>query len=212
LSRLAVSNRGINDLVFSPDSSLLAASPSGVPVQLWSVAKRERVAVLQTDFGDSAAMTFSPDSTRFATADTDTRVRIFDHNGKLQATYTGFLLEPFAISFTHDSEQVVVGGADCTLTFLDASDGHVLRRLAKQSDPIFWVTALPNGASLLSLQIDAASLGTHTTLLWDIPAGTSRKLAFDARHMIGFGIQADEKPLFLTADSDTSLTAWGLSN
>lgn len=210
--RLAVSDRGINDVAFSPDGSLLAANPSGAPVQLWNVEKRKRVAELQTDFSDSAAMTFSPDGARFATPDTDTRVRIYDRSGKLQATYAGFLLEPFAISFTHDSKQVVVGGADCMLTFLDASDGHVLRQLAKQPDPIFWAAALPNGVSVVSLHIDAAALGTFTMLLWDVPAGTPRKLGFDARHMVGFGTSNDDKPLFMTADSDTSLTAWVLSN
>lgn len=210
--RLAASGGDINDLAFSPDGSLLAVNPHEGPVQLWNVAKRERVAALQTDFSGSAAMTFSPDSSRFATADADTRVRIYDRTGKLQATYTGFLLEPFAISFTHDSKQIVVGGADCMLTILDAVDGHMIRQLAKQPDPVFWAAALPNSASLVSLHIDAAGLGTYTTLLWDIPAGTSRKLAFDAKHMVGFGISTGEKPLFLTADSDTSLTAWLLSN
>ena len=94
----------------------------------------------------------------FATADGDTSVRIYDRNGKLKATYSDLLLEPFAISFMPDGKQVVIGGADCTLTILDASDAHVVRRLPKQPDPIFAVAALPDGVSLLSVHIDAARL------------------------------------------------------
>ena len=148
----------------------------------------------------------------FATADGDTSVRIYDRRGKLKATYSELLLEPFAISFTPDGKQVVIGGADCMLTILDASDAHVVRQLAKQADPIFAVAALADGMSLVSLQIDAARLDKFTTLRWDIRTGERRELPIDGAHLVGAGTTAGRKSVFFTADSDATLTAWTLSN
>ena len=209
---LAVTDRSITSLMFSPDGSLLAVSPHEAPVQLWNVATGEWIATLQTEFSGTISTDFSPDSSWFATADADTRIRIYDRNGKLRAKYTDLLLEPFAISFTADGKQVIFGGADCILTFLDASSGQVVRHWPKQADPIFMVAALPNGVSLLSLQIDAETLGKFTTTVWDIPSGKARKLAIDGSHIVGGGNGAGGKPLLFTADSDTALTAWAVPN
>jgi WD40 repeat protein len=208
---LALSGLAIDNLAFSPDGSLLAVSRHEAPVQLWNPAKGTLVAALQTDFSGTVSMDFSPDNALFATADSDTAVRIYDRNGKLKAKYSE-LLEPFAISFMADSKQVVIGGADSTLTFLDAADAHAVRQFPKQPDPVFAVAALPDGLSVLSLHIDAAALQKFTTLLWDIRSGKPRELAIDGSHIVGYGITAGRKPLLFTADSDSSLTAWLLPN
>jgi len=204
---LAVGRR-VSDLAFSPDGSLLAVSVDEAPVQLWNPAQGSRVAVLKTDFSGSTSMGFSPDSTWLATADADTAVRIYDRNGELKATYSDLLLEPFAISFMPDGKHVVIGGADCILTILNASDAHVVRQLPKQPDPIFWVTALPDGMALVSLHIDAARLAKFTTVLWDIQTGGRTELPIDGAHIVGYGTAAGRKAVLFTADSDSSLTTW----
>jgi WD40 repeat protein len=208
---LAVGRR-VGDLAFSPDGSLLAVSVDEAPVQLWNPAQGTRVAVLKTDFSGSTSMDFSPDSRLLATADADTAVRIYDRNGKLKATYSDLLLEPFAISFMPDGKRVVIGGADCILTILDTSDAQVVRQLPKQPDPIFAVAALPDGMALVSLQIDAARLAKFTTLLWDIRTGERRELPIDGAHMVGGGITSGLKAVLFTADSDSTLTAWIFPN
>ena len=128
---LAVARQGINDLAFSPDGSLLAVNVADAPVQLWNPTQGTLVAVLKTDFSGSTSMDFSSDSALLATADADTSIRIYNRYGKLKATYSDLLLEPFAVSFMPDGKQVVIGGADSTLTILDSSDGHLLRQLPK---------------------------------------------------------------------------------
>jgi len=208
---LAVATQSINNLKFSPDGSLLAARVSGAPVRLWNPVQGTLVAVLKTDFSGSTSMAFSPDSSLFATADGDTAVRIYDRNGKLKATYSGFLLEPFAIAFI-DGKQIVVGGADRMLTILDASDAHVVRQLPKQPDPIFAVAGLPDGMGLWSLHIDAMGLKKYTTLLWDLRAGSERELPVNGDHIVGFGTTAGHKGVLFTADSDSTLTAWEFPN
>jgi WD40 repeat protein len=208
---LAVGQR-VSDLAFSPDGSLLAVRVDEAPVQLWDPAQGTRVAVLKTDFSGSTSMDFSPDGAWLATADADTAVRIYDRNGKLKATYSDLLLEPFAISFMPDGKQVVIGGADCILTILDAADAHVVRQLPKQSDPIFGVAALPDGMGLVSVHIDAARLEKFTTFMWDIRTGGRRELPIDSAHIVGYGKTADRKAVLFTADSDSTLTAWIFPN
>jgi WD40 repeat protein len=209
---LAVASLPIGDLAFSPDGSLLAVNVTEAPAQLWNPAQGTLVAALKTDFGGSTAMDFSPDSSLFATADGDTSVRIYDRNGKLKATYSDLLLEPFAISFMPDGKQLVIGGADCMLTVLDASDAHVMRRLPKQPDPVFGVAALPDGVSLMSLHIDASGLAKFTTLRWDLRNRERRELPVDGAHLVGFGVTTGRKAVLFTADSDSILTAWVFGN
>ncbi len=209
---LNVAHQRIARLAFSPDASLLAVGVHQSPAQLWDPAKGTRVAVLDTNFSGSEGIDFSPDSSLLATADADTAIRIYDRNGKLRAKYTGSLLEPFALSFLPDGKQLVVGGADCTLTLLDTSHAHVVRALPKQPDPVFRIAALPDGNSLISLHIDAASLKRFTTLHWDLRSGAKRELPIDGRRLVGFGKTAGREAVLFTADSDSSLTAWVLAD
>ena len=210
VNTLAIAHQGIVGLAFPPDQSVLAVHVRGSPAQLWDPATGVLIAALQTDFGGYSDMAFSPDGALFATADQDTTVRIYDRTGKPKAKYTGLLLEPFALTFMPDGKELVVGGADCTLTFLDASDGHLVRALPKQPDPVFRTAALPSGARLLSLHVDAVSLKRVTTFLWDLRNITPRELPINGSHLKGFGITANHLPLLFTADSKNSLTVWAL--
>ena len=205
---LVVSKHGIDDLAFSPDGSLLAVNVSGAPAQLWNSVQGTLVAILKTDFSGSTSMDFSPDSALFATAGSDTSIRIYDRNGKLKARYSDLLVEPFAIGFMPDGKQIAIGGADCTLTILDVSDAHVVRQLPKQPDPIFAIVAIPDGTSLVSIHIDAARLDKFTTLLWNMRTGEKQELNIDAAHIVGGGTIANSKAVFFIADSDSALTAW----
>ena len=208
---LAVAHESINDVEYAPDGSLLAVSVSGRPAQLWNPVTGSLVAEVETDFSGSTGMAFSPDSSLFATSDEDTTVRIYDRTGKLKAKYAGLLLEPFAISFLTDGKQVLVGGADCTLTFLDATTGSIVRELPKQSDPIFLTAALPSGHFVWSLHVDAATLKKFTVVLWNLGTDERRELAVNGKNLVGYGEIANHQPVLFTADSDSSLTAWEIT-
>jgi WD40 repeat protein len=209
---LAVAHERINDVAYAPDGSLLVVSVSGRPAQLWNPVTGSLVAELETDFSGSTGMAFSPDSSLFATSDGDTAVRIYDRSGKVKAKYAGLLLEPFAISFLPDGKEVVVGGADCTLTFLNVTSGDVVRQLPKHRDPIFATVAFPEGHSVLSLHIDAATLEKFTVVLWNLGTNERRDLAINGKNLVGYGEIANHRPVLFTADSDSSLTAWEITH
>ncbi len=72
LRKFAIAARQVSGLTFSPDSSMLAVQLYEKPTQLWDVAHGVLIAALQTDFSGTGGVDFSPDGSRFATADHDT--------------------------------------------------------------------------------------------------------------------------------------------
>jgi WD40 repeat protein len=209
--RIAIGKVTIADVIYSPDSSLLGVRLSGAPAQLWDPNTGTLVGEMKTDFGGSTAMDFSSDSSLFATSDGDTAIRIYDRGGKLKATYTGMLLEPFGISFLPGGTQLVVGGADSMLTIVDGSDGHMVRQLAKLADPVIRVISLSDGNLLMSIHIDGVTLKKQTALLWDIRTGARREISMDAPDVVGYANTPDGKGLVFTADSKSSMTIWTFS-
>jgi WD40 repeat protein len=210
--RITIGRAPIADVIYSPDSSLLGVRLSGAPAQLWDPNAGTLVGAMKTDFDGSTAMDFSSDSSLFATSDADTTIRIYDRGGKLKATYTGMLLEPFGISFLPGGTQLVVGGADSMLTILDGSDGHMVRQLAKLADPVVRIISLPDAKSLISIHVDGSTFKKQTTLLWDIRSGARREISMDAPDVVGYANTPDGKSLLFTADSKSSMTIWTFSN
>jgi WD40 repeat protein len=208
----AAAHATVDSVTFAPDGSLLAVSTHEKPVQLWNPGTGMRVAELHTDFSGSTSVDFAPDSSLVATADADTSVRIYDRNGKLKASYTGLLLEPFAISFRPNGKEIVVGGADGTLSILSAADGQLIRRLPKSPDPIFAAAVLPDGDTVLSLQVDAATIRNYSATLWNLGTNERREIGIAGKHLVGYGEISNHQPVLFTADSDSSLTAWAISN
>jgi WD40 repeat protein len=206
----AVAHAAVDSVAFAPDGSLLAVGTHENPVQLWNPGTGLRVAELHTDFSGSTSVDFAPDSSLVATADADTAVRIYDPKGKLKASYTGFLLEPFAISFRPNGKEIVVGGADSTLSILSAEDGQLIRRLPKSPDPIFNAVVLPGGGRVLSLQVDAATVRNFSLTLWNLGTNERRDVPVAGNHLIGYGEISNHQPVMFTVDSDSSLTAWAI--
>jgi WD40 repeat protein len=208
IQTLNVAHGAIVNLAFSKDKSVLGVEVRGSPAQLWDTVRGTLIAALQTDFSGNGDMAFSPDGKLFATADLDTAVRIYDTSGKLKAKYAGLLLEPFTISFMPSGNELVVSGADGTLTILAASDGHRVRALPKSSDPVFFSAVLPTGNSVITVQEDATSSHQSTTLLWDLRSGTHRNLPLNGDAIKGFGVLQNHQLVVFTADSKASLGVW----
>lgn len=166
--RLAVTRRLINVIAFSPDGALLAVCPDDGPAQLWSVDKGTRTALLQPRLGASVGVAFSADSTRVATADEDTHVRVYDRAGTLVREIDFGLLAPFGVAFTADGAQVLAAGVDRTLTVFDVSSGNAVGRSAVEPDLIYHLSRLPDGHTFAVLSVDEFTLAPTTLKLWDV--------------------------------------------
>jgi WD40 repeat protein len=185
--RLTVTQHLINTIVFSPDSSLLAACPDDGPAQLWNVETGSRGAVLQTPAGASLSVAFSADADRIATADEDTRVRLSERSGKLLRELDAGLLASMDVAFSADGSQVLAAGVDRTITVFDASSGNVARRSAAEADLMGYLMRLPDGHSFAVLELDEFTLAPTMLKAWDIRSGQFRSL-LSASDVIGAAI------------------------
>lgn len=98
----------IADVAFSPDLSTIAVAPLEFPIEVRAVADGKLLASFPATFSGSAALAFSADGHWLASADSDTEIRIIDARTlALHARVTDLLLEPLAITFSHDGTRVL---------------------------------------------------------------------------------------------------------
>jgi DNA-binding beta-propeller fold protein YncE len=200
----------IDALAFAPDHSSIAVAPLERPVEVLSLADGKLLASLPASFGGSASVAFSPDGRWLATADVDTEVRIIDaHSFVVHNRFTDFALEPFALRFSSDSTQVVVGGADGIISIIDVNTAKTARTFPKQSDVIFALCTSPDGRSVAGAYFDPNQItAPGRTLVWDISSGSSRTVISET----GFngGDYLDDNTLLLTSGSEKELKVWAV--
>jgi WD40 repeat protein len=208
----ASAGAALNELLFSPDGARLAVLPAEAPGQLWSVSPLERKAELTTEFGGSAWVDFSRDGRLLATADEDTRVRIYRAgDGALQAISRDFVLEPFAVAFARagGAERLVVGGADGRLTLLDPASAKTVRQLDPRPDPVAALAVLGGGRSAVALYFHADAMSKPAPFLeWDLETGESRVLSAETG-IVGGGVLADGSLRVVTVSGDEFIL-WAL--
>jgi WD40 repeat protein len=200
-------NRRLGAVAISPDGSRVAVAPVNAPPELWDVASAQRRAVLVTPFAGSNALDFSPDGTRLASADEDTAIRLYDAEGTLRATVDDLPLETFALTFTPDGKQLVLGGADKRVTLLDGVTGKVVRQLPKQPDSIVWLAALRAGAVVVSGSFKDESMDlAGATLAWTLDGAAPRQIVAGQRFNGGGAVK--DGRLLLTTMAEGAIVVW----
>jgi WD40 repeat protein len=194
----------LDALAISPDGARVAVAPVDAPPELWDVATGKRRAILATPFGGANALDFSPDGTRLASAGEDTGIRLYDAEGVLRATLDDLPLESFALTFTPDGKQVVVGGADKRVTVLDGVTGRIVRQLPKQADSIVWLVALRAGQTIMSGSVKDESMDLPGAMLaWVLDGSPPREITTGQR-VNGGGAVKDGR-LLLTTMADGAI-------
>jgi WD40 repeat protein len=179
------------------------------PPELWDVASAKRRAILATPFGGSNALDFSPDGTRLASADEDTGIRLYGADGVLHATLDGLSLESFALTFTPDGKQMVLGGADKRVTVLDGVTGRIVRQLPKQPDSIVWLAALRAGGTVVSGSFKDESMDLPgATLAWALDGSAPRQI-ISGQRFNGGGAVKDGR-LLLTTMAENAIVVWAV--
>ncbi len=205
--RFATGGIGFFALVPSPDDALLAVIPRGAPAELWEVSSGRRRARLATEFGGTRGGAFSPDGSLFATADDDTRVRLWRTvDGALASASEEALLEPFTVDFAPDGSALLAGGADRAITILDPTTAKVRRHLAPGPDPILHVAALARGrAAAATMHAENMALPAPL-LLVDLAKGETREVTKALRAIAG-GATRDGRLLVATSDGERVLVS-----
>jgi WD40 repeat protein len=171
--------RRIDTLTFLPDGKTLVVGPSDETARVWSLAEPPKLlATLPFEFGGVSAAAVSPDGKLLAIAGGDTPVRFYD-TATWQKTHENrdFLLETFALEFTADGKQVLVGGADARITVLDAATAKTVRELPTDDGSyIIALAMMADQHSAATVYLDDAGHKPPHAVVWDLASGKSSAL------------------------------------
>jgi WD40 repeat protein len=202
----------ISVLAISPDNHLVAGA-SRLDDQVWNLTTGEHLATVRPAFGNSMAISFSPDSALLATADADTAIRIYDaRTGNLRSTASDLLLESLALDFSPDGKSLFIGGAGKTISIVDPLTGKIRDTLSKQSGTLRGLVASTDGKQIAAMynlpdRFDEASISV--VVLWDIDKRSVRA-RFDKPGMGILGAAFESGRFLLIGHSGDELTIWSV--
>jgi WD40 repeat protein len=202
----------IDAIVFSPDGTRIAVAPNGLPIEVRDLGANKLLASLPATFSGSASLAFSRDGRWFASADTDTEIRIFDaHEFTLHARVTDLLLEPLALTFSPDGSRIIAGGADGIVTVIETNTGKILKTFPKQADVVFGLRASPDGKSVAATYFNPDQVSAPgRVLIWDVLSGSLRSTVSPAEGGFNGGDYAHDGTLLLTSSSEKELKIWAI--
>ncbi|KAF1996095.1 F-box/WD repeat-containing protein pof1 [Amniculicola lignicola CBS 123094] len=113
VNRMTGHQKQINQVIFSPDGTLLASSAWDNHVKLWSAHTGAFLFTLRAHVGPVYMSCFSADSRLLASCSKDTTLKVWDiRTGKLKEDLPGHKDQVFALDWSPDGDRVGSGGAD----------------------------------------------------------------------------------------------------
>ena len=176
LSRIGLTDPSIESL---PWPCVMAMSPDGrrLALQILPYSPRPLVEVFDTSTGRLTArlgadqsrlraLDFSPDGKQIAAVDEDSRVHIFDLQGKSpQMNLPGHSADLWGVAYSRDGNRLASCGADQTIRVWDTLTRKTLHTLRGHKGGVLCVAFSPDGRRLVSGGSDS------TVRLWDAEGG-----------------------------------------
>jgi eukaryotic-like serine/threonine-protein kinase len=151
----------------------------------WYYWRRKLASGHRTLKGNSPLLgvTFSPDGSRLASADSDFMVQVWDvATGRNTMTLKGHNGTVTGVSFSHDGSRIASAGADRSVRIWDATTGREIRKIEGISHPAEGVAFSPDGSRIASgvdrtVKVWESTTGRETLTLEGLP-GLASSLVF----------------------------------
>jgi WD40 repeat protein len=193
-------------IAVSADGGLLAVATIHSPVQLWDLTNGKLLWWGSTDFGNTTAIEIVPEGNLIIAADTDTRIRAYDWNGKLVYSADSGLLEPFGLGLSADGKKFAVGGMEGAIELYDSATGKRLKESESSGNTIWGIMMAPAGTKVLALELDDGYRMDQVAIgYWDTSGRELKKLAVDPRTVIGFG-RSTVQPLLVRQEASGKIS------
>ena len=159
----------INDIVYSPDNTLLAVA-SSVGVWLYDVQTGQELDLLTSHTNWVQTVTFSPDGKTLASGNSDNTICLWHVQTRiLHKTLTGYTGTGSNAVFSSDGTLLASGSKDNTVRIWNAQTGEIQKTLKGHTNKVFSVVFSADGKTLASGSAD------NTIRLWDVETGTPQK-------------------------------------
>lgn len=164
--------KGVRDIAFSPDSTLLASAGSDKTVRLWEGATGGPVRILVGHGSGVESVAFSPDGRwlasaagldfRWLSSGTDKKVRVWDAaTGDISCNLTGHTSFLNTVAFSSTGSLLASAGDDKTIRLWRTGTWTSDRTLTGHTGEVNAVTFSPDGTLL------ASAAAEKTVRLWD---------------------------------------------
>jgi RNA polymerase sigma factor (sigma-70 family) len=212
---LALADRHVDAVAFTPDSKTVATAESDQTVRLWDVKTGREVRRLQAGQGRCDRLAFSPDGKILATTGFQRKVELWDIATGKQRTLAG---QPdgrdHVFCFSPDGKTLATSASDQpTVRLWDLAKGRQVRQFQANGGTAVLVFS-PDGRTLASggARVETKVLTRHPIRLWEVASGK------EVRRLSGhlFGVDAlaftrDGKRL-LSGGAGTALCVWDVGS
>lgn len=201
----------MNDLAFSLDGKrIFAATVADGTIQAWDSNTGKQLLKLRGHSGPSRfvnRVAFSPDRTRFATANGEGTAEVWDLRSRRRVLLLrGHLGSLHGVSFSPDGGRLATAGHDRTVRVWDATSGQEILTLRGHSGLVSAVAFSPDGKHLLSASDD------QTVKMWDSWRGSEvLTLSGHSERIYGVAFSPDGRRL-VTASYDKTAKLWDALN
>ncbi len=168
---LAAANTQINQMAWSPDSTLLAAS-SGTEtngVVLWDVPHNRLIGTLSGIGTTSANLGWSPDSHHLATIGADTVLSVWNIDVPTKPVFNVWNVSLSGVVWSHNSQRLAVEVDRATVRVWDLSSAHVIATVRGHNVQMRQELWSPDDR-LLFTQSEDRGIGGGASILWDVDA------------------------------------------
>jgi tricorn protease-like protein len=184
-------------LAVSADGRLLASSGTE-QIRVWDSSGK----LLRTfghEFGSMASLAFSPDGTLLASAGYDANVHFWDvSTGRQKASVRDQLVATFAMAFTSDGKNLVIGGANGAIEIVDVQAASIARRFRAEKHAVSNISLSPDGRSIGAAYFDTDGMARPAPLaVWELASGRLvRRVTPPGPTAIATGFTADGRLLY----------------
>jgi WD40 repeat protein len=199
--------KGITDVEFSPDGSLLATTSADDTTRLWEPRSGRLVRLLDDGGGTVLAASFSPDGKLLATAGEDGAVRVWTVADGTRLfffpSHTGFVV---AVAWSPDGHVLASASVDRTVRLWAVqglvASGTLVAVLAGHGDGVNAVAFSPDGRRLVSGSTDG------TARVWDARAQQELDLLGRSNGEVVRAGWSPDGTLAVSADADGTARVW----